>query len=314
MTSNIHPSVANGITIVSSFRTRRQVARKRGAYTDRPVTGRKERESRLPGCRFQNGIIGRLRWVAFGATVWGNRGTLAPDSCRVSRPRSLASPLSSPPFLLPSHRSLSLSLSFFPTTYLRSLLSLSLSSLARSPSFFRSVPFSLSLSPSPSRFQVIRKHLFLSPPYAEHLLVFFPRSLALSFPLRFHKQRASLGLHMCIREASIYVCGTDWLELNSVFYWFILALGLSVALGGARSTGDDRSKRVVAVSSRESRNGRFMAASRHHRTPLGERSSDVDEENATSGLDPNICIYIYLYSWIDWKILFQANFVSFVLI
>lgn len=158
------------------------------------------------------------------------------------------------------------------------------------------MPFSLSPSPSPSRFQVIRKHLFLSPPYAEHLLVFFPRSLALSFPLRFHKQRASLGLHMCIREASIYVCGTDWLELNSVFYWFILALGLSVALGGARSTGDDRSKRVVAVSSRESRNGRFMAASRHHRTPLGERSSDVDEENATSGLDPNICIYIYIYT------------------
>ena len=73
-----------------------------------------------------------------------------------------------------------------------------------------------------------------------------------------------------------------------------MALGLSVALGGARSTGDDRSKRVVAVSSRESRNGRFMAASRHHRTPLGERSSDVDEENATSGLDPNICIYIFI--------------------
>lgn len=33
------------------------------------VTDRKERESRLPGCRFQNGTIGRLRWVAFGATV-----------------------------------------------------------------------------------------------------------------------------------------------------------------------------------------------------------------------------------------------------
>ena len=124
-------------------------------------------------------------------------------STSLARLSSLLSTLS------PSFSSLSLSLSFFPTTYLRSLLSLSLSSLARSPSFFRSVPFSLSLSPSPSRFQVIRKHLFLSPPYAEHLLVFFPRSLALSFPLRFHKQRASLGLHMCIREASIYVCGTD---------------------------------------------------------------------------------------------------------
>lgn len=158
MTSNIHPSVANGITIVSSFRTRRQVARKRGAYTDTPVTGRKERESRLPGCRFQNGIIGRLRWVAFGATVWGNRGTLAPDSCRVSRPRSLASPLSSPPFLLPSHLSLSLSLSlspsFQPPTSV--VFSLFLSSLALSPSFFRSaVPcrslsFSLTLSVSVS--------------------------------------------------------------------------------------------------------------------------------------------------------------------
>ena len=135
MTSNIHPSVANGITIVSSFRTRRQVARKRGAYTDRPVTGRKERESRLPGCRFQNGIIGRLRWVAFGATVWGNRGTLAPDSCRVSRPRSLASPLSSPPFLLPSHRSLSLSPSFQPPTSVVFSLSLFLPSLVLLLSF-----------------------------------------------------------------------------------------------------------------------------------------------------------------------------------
>lgn len=183
MTSNIHPSVANGITIVSSFRTRRQIARKRGAYTDSPVTSRKERESRLPGCRFQNGIIGRLRWVAFGATVWGNRGTLAPDSCRVSRPRSLASPRSSPPFLLPCHRSLSLS--FFPTTYLCSLFSLSL--------FLRSFSFFLS-SAVPCRFPslslclrlVSRLYVSISSfhhhtPYAEHLLVFFPRSLAPSF-------------------------------------------------------------------------------------------------------------------------------------
>lgn len=221
MTSNIHPSVANGITIVSSFRTRRQVARKRGAYTDSPVTSRKERESRLPGCRFQNGIIGRLRWVAFGATVWGNRGTLAPDSCRVSRPRSLASPRSSPPFLLPCHRSLSLS--FFPTTYLCSLFSLSLPSLFLLLSFVRcSVPLSLSLSLSPSRFQVIRKYLFLSPPYAvRRASSRLFSSLARSFLLRFHKQRASLGLHMCIREASI--CMRDWLtraELGILLIYF----------------------------------------------------------------------------------------------
>lgn len=183
MTSNIHPSVANGITIVSSFRTRRQVARKRGAYTDSPVTSRKERESRLPGCRFQNGIIGRLRWVAFGATVWGNRGTLAPDSCRVSRPRSLASPRSSPPFLLPCHRSLSLS--FFPTTYLCSLFSLSLPSLFLLLSFVRcSVPLSLSLSLClrlVSRLYVSISSFHHHTLYAEHLLVFFPRSLAPSF-------------------------------------------------------------------------------------------------------------------------------------
>lgn len=127
-------------------------------------------------------------------------------STSLARLSSLLSTLS------PSFSSLSFSLSlpqsFFPTTYLCSLLSLSL--FPRSFSFFLSfrcsVPFSLSLSlsPSSSRFQVIHKYLFLSPqPYAEHLLVFFPRSLARSFPLRFHKQRASLGLRMCTREASI---------------------------------------------------------------------------------------------------------------
>ena len=97
-------------------------------------------------------------------------------STSLARLSSLLSTLS-PSF---SSLSLSLSLSFFPTTYLRSLLSLSLflPSLVLLLSFVPCRSLSLSLSPSPSRFQVIRKHLFLSPPYAEHLLVFFPRSLS----------------------------------------------------------------------------------------------------------------------------------------
>lgn len=120
-------------------------------------------------------------------------------STSLARLSSLLSTLS------PSLSSLSLSLSFFPTTYLCSLFSLSLPSLFLLLSFVRcSVPLSLSLSLSPSRFQVIRKYLFLSPPYAvRRASSRLFSSLARSFLLRFHKQRASLGLHMCIREASI---------------------------------------------------------------------------------------------------------------
>lgn len=100
-------------------------------------------------------------------------------STSLARLSSLLSTLS------PSLSSLSLSLSFFPTTYLCSLFSLSL--------FLRSFSFFLS-SAVPCRFPslslclrlVSRLYVSISSfhhhtPYAEHLLVFFPRSLAPSF-------------------------------------------------------------------------------------------------------------------------------------